>query len=211
MRRRASWWRRGQRRDGAGYGRRRRPDRHGNRRQRRHRRHTQRQRRHGGSADRGGATRRHRRRRGTRRLRRNDGAAAPAAGPELDAAGLEPGQLVRRHAQRDQLGQPHAQSDPDQGGARGGVQHAQNSRDLDESHRRGAGVHDRRGVDGQGDADRAVGRRRGHVRLREHAPRCRRPVDHVPRDRLRRRGRGGRGQGGVDADRHGLQIVRQPT
>ena len=61
----------------------------------------------GGSAGRGGTTARHRRRRGTRRLRRNDGAAARAANIEFDAAGLEPGQLVRCHAQRDQLGQPH--------------------------------------------------------------------------------------------------------
>ena len=55
--------------------------------------------------------------------------------------------------------------------------------DLDESHRRGAGVHDRFGLDGQGDADGAVGGRRRHVRLREHAPRRRRQVDHVPRVR----------------------------
>ncbi len=81
----------------------------------------------GGRAGRGGTSRRHGGGAGSAG-RGGSGGTTGRPHPQQVLNSMPPGWNLGNsfdaYAQRDQLGQPHAQSDPDQGGARGGVRHA---------------------------------------------------------------------------------------
>ena len=104
-------------------------------------------------------------------FRRDGRPAQSTTGLEADVPRLESGQLVRRFTRRDELWKPCAHPDADQRCPLGGVQDAQAPGHLDHAHRRRPVLHHRFGLDGEGQADGTVGRRRRHVRLRQHAPR----------------------------------------
>ena len=106
-----------------------------------------------------------------RRGQRHDWPAHSARGRQAHGPGVESGKLLRLVPQRDQLGQPHADANPDQCRAFGRVQDAEAPGHLDQPHRGGPVLHHRFGVDGQGHPNRSVGHRCWHVRLRQYPPR----------------------------------------
>ena len=148
-----------------------------------------------------------------RKHRRDQRTAHAAAGGQADDSWLEPGQLVRREPDGDQLGKPGADASFHQRRTHRRVQDLAAAGHLDGSHRRRPGVHHRLGLDEPGDADGAVGGRRRHVRLRQHPPRGGRQwrMGHLPVVDVGGADRGDRGRRGVEADRDRLQVIRHAT
>jgi len=101
---------------------------------------------------------------------------------------------------RDQLGKPRTQTNPDQRRARSGFQSPAAPCHLGPPPWRRSRLHHRCNVDGPSGTNGAVGRRRGHVRLRRYAPRCLGNFPHRPHPG------DSRGHCGMDTDRTAFAV-----